>query len=180
MAKFLVIYFSKYGTTKKYAEWISSELNGDIFDIKDVDYNTLENYDVIILGSSLYAGKISGIKIFLENYKILQNKKLIIFTCGLADYNKIENINTIEKRLEKEIPENIRQNIKVFYLRGGINYKKLNFKHKMIMGLLKQMKKKKIHDKMDEEDKVFLETYGKTLDFMDKNNIKELIEYCKK
>jgi menaquinone-dependent protoporphyrinogen IX oxidase len=179
MAKVLIMYYSKYGTTKKYAEWIATELNGDIFDIKNVKQNILVNYETIILGSGLYAGNIKGINILLKNYETLKEKKLIIFTCGLADYNKIENINTINKRLEKIIPENIKNGIKIFYLRGGINYKKLNFKHKMMMGLLRKMIMRKGPDKMDEESKDFLETYGQTVDFMNKDSIVKIIKYCK-
>jgi menaquinone-dependent protoporphyrinogen IX oxidase len=180
MAKVLVMYFSKYGTTKKYAEWIASELNGDIFDMKKIKQNILNNYDTIILGSGLYAGNIGGINILLENYETLKGKKIILFTCGLADYNKTENINAINKRICQVIPENIRRNIKVYFLRGGIDYKKLNLKHKIMMGLLKKMTMKKGIDKMNDEDKEFIETYGKTVDFTDKNSIKEIIEYSEK
>jgi menaquinone-dependent protoporphyrinogen IX oxidase len=179
MAKVLVMYFSKYGSTKKYAEWIASELNGDIYNIKNVKQNILENYDTIILGSGLYAGKIEGINIIINNYETIKDKKLIIFTCGLADYNKTENINNINKRLEKIIPVNIRENIKIYYLRGGMNYKKLNLKHKTMMGLLKKMIQKKGSEKLTDENKEFLETYGKTIDFTNKNNINEIVEYCK-
>ena len=96
MVKSLIVYFSKYGTTKEYAEWIAQELNGDIYSINNFKENTLNNYDTIIIGSGLYAGKVKG----------------------------IENSN--------------------------------------------------------EEVKEFIETYGKVVDFMDKNNIKELIDYCNK
>ena len=34
--KTLVIYTSQTGFTKRYAEWISEELNADIYDLKDV------------------------------------------------------------------------------------------------------------------------------------------------
>jgi menaquinone-dependent protoporphyrinogen IX oxidase len=179
MAKVLVMYFSKYGSTKKYAEWIASELNGDIYNIKNVKQNILENYDTIILGSGLYAGKIEGINIIINNYDTIKDKKLIIFTCGLADYNKTENINNINKRLEKIIPVNIRENIKIYYLRGGMNYEKLNLKHKTMMGLLKKMIQKKVSEKLTDENEEFLETYGKTVDFTNKNNINEIVEYCK-
>jgi cell wall assembly regulator SMI1 len=40
---------------------------------------------------------------------------LVLFTCGLADYSKIENINVIEKRLEKALPANIKENIRIFF-----------------------------------------------------------------
>ena len=35
-------------------------------------------------------------------------------------------------------------------------------------------------EKLNEEDKEFMETYGKEIYFTDKNSIKELLEYCKK
>jgi menaquinone-dependent protoporphyrinogen IX oxidase len=179
MAKVLIMYYSKYGTTKKYAEWIAKELKGDIFDINNMKQNILVNYDIIILGSGLYAGKINGINILLRNYETLKEKKLIIFTCGLADYSKIENINAINKRFEETIPENIREKIRLYCLRGGINYKKLNLKHKIMMGLLKKMIVKKGLKKMNEENKEFMETYGQAVDFMDENSITEIIKYCK-
>ena len=179
MAKTLIIYSSPYGTTKEYAKWIAEALNGDIYSINNFDQNVLNIYDTIILGSGLYAGKIKGIEIILKNYEILKNKKLIIFTCGLADYSKIEHINAIYNRLKNELSEKIIENIKIFYLRGGINYKKLTLKHKIMMWAMKKMILKKGIEKLNEEDKEFIETYGKEVNFMDKNNIKELLEYCK-
>jgi menaquinone-dependent protoporphyrinogen IX oxidase len=179
MTKVLVIYFSKYGSTKKYAEWIASELNGDICNVKKVKPNILGNYDTIIIGSGLYAGKIEGIKILIDNYETIKDKKLIIFTCGLADYSKIENINNIRRRLERIIPVDLREKTKIYYLRGGINYRRLNLKHKIMMWLLKKMAMKNGIERSNEETKEFIETYGQTIDFTNKSNVMEIIEYCK-
>ena len=179
MAKVLIIYFSPYGTTKEYAEWIAEALNGDIYSINNLNQSILKNYDIIIFGSGLYAGKINGIDIILKNYETLKNKKLIIFTCGLADYSKIEHINAIYNRLKNELSEKIIENIKIFYLRGGINYKKLTLKHKIMMWVMKKIILKNGKEKLSEEDKEFIETYGKEINFMDKNSISELLEYCK-
>ena len=179
MAKVLVLYFSNYGSTKKYAEWIASELSADIYSIKNVQQNILKEYDTIILGSGLYAGNISGTDIIVNNYEKIKNKKLIIFTCGLADWNEIENVNTVNKRIEKLLPENIRKNIKIYFLRGSIDYKKLNLKHRIMMWVVKTVIKKKKNDKLNEEDKEFLKTYGQTADFTDKNSITEIVNYCR-
>ena len=179
MKKVLVIYYSKYGSTKKYAEWIAGELSADIYKVNEVKKQILNGYDTIILGSGLYAGNIRGINLLVNNYELIKNKKTVIFTCGLADYSKTENINHIYKRLENVIPQNILENIKIFYLQGGINYKGLSILHKIMMGMLKKMTIKKGMDNMSEEDKEFLETYGETMDYTDKNNIKGIIEYCK-
>ena len=179
MAKTLIVYYSKYGTTKKYSEWIAKELDGDIFPINNFNNDIISNYNTIIIGSGLYAGKINGVNIINYNYELLKNKKLVIFTCGLSDYNKIENRNSIYTRLIEEFPENILKEIKVFYLRGGINYKKLTLMHKIMMWLKKKQILKNGIEKFDEEVREFIETYGKKIDFMDKNSLKELIEYCK-
>ena len=178
MKKALVMYSSKYGTTKKYAEWIAEEIKGDIFDIKDVRQCKLYDYDIIVLGSGLYAGKIKGINLLVNDYNKIKDKKLVVFTCGLADYTNMKNVNNIKMRLQKIIPNNIFENIKIFYLQGGINYKNLNIKHKIMMGMLRKMVLRKGFDKMNDEDKEFLETYGQTLDFTEKSKVKEIINFC--
>jgi menaquinone-dependent protoporphyrinogen IX oxidase len=179
MAKTLIIYFSKYGTTKKYSEWIAEELAGDICSVNDFRQNILNNYDTIILGNSLYAGKIEGLNIFMKNYETLKNKKLILFTCGLADYSKEENINSIYRRIKNELPEEIIEKIKIFYLRGGINYKMLTLKHKIMMWMVKKIRLRNDTGKLSDETKEFIETYGKKVDFMNKENINKIIEYNK-
>ena len=179
MSKALIMYSSKYGTTKQYAEWIAAELNGDIVDVGNVNRNNLKNYDTIVLGSGLYAGNIKGINHIINNFEDVKNKKLVLFTCGLADYSKSHNIEAVSKRLEKIIPANVREKITIFYLRGGIDYKKLSLMHKIMMGMLNKIIKRKDAARMDDEDKEFIEAYGKTVDFTDKNNIGEIIKFCK-
>ena len=181
MLKTLIIYYSPYGTTKQYAEWIAEKLDGDIYSIDNLKQISLNNYDTIIIGKGLYPGKIKDIDIIVKNYETIKNKKLIIFTCGLADYSKDVHKNAIYNRLKKEFSEKIIENAKVFYLRGGINYRKLTLKHKIMMWAVKKrilMSKRRIEE-LSEEDKEFMETYGKEIYFMDKNSIKELLEYCK-
>ena len=177
--KTLIIYSSKYGYTKKYAHWLAEELNGDIFETKNVKKNIMSGYDVIILGGGLYAGRIKGINLLVKNFEKIKDKKIILFTCGIADYNNIKNINSVRKGLENAIPKNVLEKTKLFHLRGGINYKELNVLHQMIMGMVKKVLSKKGADELTQENKDLLETFGQTLDFTDKKNITEIIEYCK-
>ena len=179
MNKTLVLYFSKYGTTKKYSEWIAEDLNGNIFDIKYKNKIRLNEYDTIVLGSGLYAGSIKGINLLVKNFEKIKGKKLIIFTCGLADCSKTENIDNINRRLFKVIPEKVLEKVKIFYLQGGIDYKKLSLKHKIMMAMLKYMVLKKGKDEMDDEDREFLHTYGQAVDFTERKNIDGIINYCR-
>jgi len=45
--------------------------------------------------------------------------------------------------------------------------------------MVRNMLMKKEPEKLTEGNKDFLETYGKTLDFMDKNSIADIVKYCK-
>ena len=182
MSKTLVLHYSKYGTTKKYAEWIAAELSGDVYAIADFNKNSLANYDIIVIGSGLYAGKIWGLDLIVNNYELLRGKKLVLFTCGLADYSKEEHRNTIAKRIEAKIPPNIMKDIKVFFLRGGIDYGKMSLKHRIMMAGMNMVlvrKVKKEGDNASDEDRGFVETYGKTADFTDKNSTMGIVAYCK-
>jgi len=179
MAKVLVMYFSKHGSTKKYAEWIAAELNGEVYDIKNIKHRIVEGYDTIILGTALYAGKIEGINIIINNYEKIKHKKIVIYTCGLFDYRKPENVNAVTKIIADILSEEITKHIKIFCLRGGIDYKKMSLTHKMMMWMMKTMLMKKEAEKLTEDDKIFLKTYGQTVDFTDKNSIADMVKYCK-
>jgi len=177
MKKTLVVYFSKYGSAKKYAEWIAEELGGDSYAINEVKNIDLFQYDIIILGCSLYPETNRNIKDFVNNLEKLKDKNFVLFTCGAANVNKPENTENITKRFEKIFPINIFEKVKIFYLRGTMDYTVMSVKHKIMMSLMRKMVNNK-KDK-DEDDILLLETYGKKIDFIDKSTINDLIEYCK-
>jgi menaquinone-dependent protoporphyrinogen IX oxidase len=135
----VVIYESKYGSTKRYAEWIAKELNARIFRRKDITSEELKEYDVIIYGGGLYAGGISGVSLISRNFDILCDKKIIIFTCGLADPKDEINIKNIHKEIDKVFSPEVKSKIAFFHLRGAIDYQKLGIKHKFMMSILKHM-----------------------------------------
>ena len=65
--KVAVIYKSKYGSTKKYAGWIAIKLDADLYELSDVIDRDLQDYETIIYGSSLHAGKIKGLNFITKN-----------------------------------------------------------------------------------------------------------------
>lgn len=176
MSKIVVIYQSHYGTTQKYAEWIAKELNADLFDKREIrQENLLDEYETIIFGGALYAGGIKGISIIKDNFNLLKDKKLIVFTCGLADPKDQENLKGLRKCIDKAFSAEEQKNIEFFHLRGGIDYRKLNLVHKSMMAMLKHQLMKKDPTSLKEEDKQMLETYGKRVDFTDKTTIEPII-----
>lgn len=101
---------------------------------------------------------------------------MIIFTVGLASTDDKEIFKPI---LEKNFTEEMREKMKFFHLRGGIDYKRLNFIHKSMMAMLKKMVAKKKPEELTEEDKMMLDTYGDKVDFTDIKTIEPLVLYVK-
>ena len=82
MSKILIMYQSKYGATKKYAEWLSEDLSCDLIETKKADINKIKEYDTIILGGGIYASGIAGISFLKKNYEKLADKKIVVFAVG--------------------------------------------------------------------------------------------------
>ena len=56
----IILYQSKYGATKRYAEWLSKETGFDRIETKTAKIEELKNYDTIILGGGIYASALRG------------------------------------------------------------------------------------------------------------------------
>jgi len=171
MKKIAVVYKSKYGKTKQYAGWIAEALNASLFENKNVKLYQLNDYDVVIYGGGLYAGGISGAKFFTKN----SFKTLVVFTVGVAD----PSISNYTQILEKVFSTEQLSKIKVFHLRGGIDYSRLSFAHKAMMAVMKKIIEKKPLAERESDDIGVLETYGKNIDFSNKATIEPLVEYVR-
>jgi flavodoxin len=169
--KIAVIYQSHYGMTKKYAEWIAEELGAELLERKKASAEALDDYDIIVYGGGLYASGILGADLVAKNH----TNHLVVFTVGLAD-PRITDYSAI---LKKNFPDGGNQPDKVFHLRGGIDYKKLNLVHRGLMAMLKSAGEKKPEAERTEETKEILRTYGDTIDFTDKETISLLVAFVR-
>lgn len=170
--KILIIYKSKYGSTKQYAEWIANEVKADLLEISRVNVSDLQKYDTIVFGGSLHAVGISGVKIITDNFKEIMDKKVIVFAVGCSP----ERENIINHVVSSNFTDEIKEKINFFYLRGAFNYKKLGFIDKMMMNLLKLKLKRMKEEELDEDSKGLLESYNKPIDWTDKEAIIPIVE----
>jgi len=175
MNKTLIIYSSKYGHTKKYAQWLAEELNADICESENLNIDKLKSYFTIIFGSSIYAGRNKGAVTLVKCFEQIKDKKIVLFTVGMYDTNSEENIIAINKELNKVITPEIRKRIEIFHVRGGIDCQNLSFPHKMMMKFAHSSLSKKSERELTDGDKNFLSLYGKKIDFSDKKMLVPMI-----
>lgn len=175
MAKTIVLYGSKYGTTKQYAEWIAQALDADISATENFAPAKFDEYDTIIVGGGLYAGKVCGLDRIVKASERIRNKKLIVFTVGTANPEIEKNVASIRSGIEKTLPKELFDNARIFHLRGGIDYERLSFVHMCMMRMLKVMIKRQ-KAPLDEEQQQLLREFGKSSNFVDRKTIAPIIE----
>ena len=169
----IIVYGSQYGTAKRYAEALAGRTDSEVRSYEES--MDLDAYDNIVLIGALYAGGVLGLKKTLSGIHDLKNKKIIIATVGLADTNDRENTETIRNSLKKQLSENIFIHARIFHLRGGIDYSRLNLKHRTMMALLYGKAKGLPEEKKTAEVKAMIDTYGKRVDFVDFNSLDPII-----
>lgn len=177
MNRMIVVYQSKYGATEKYAHWIAQALHAPMAEKKKINQKQLSQFDTVIYGGGLYAGGVGGIDLITRNFEALSTKNLILFTCGLADPAQPENVKHIRQSLSKVLTPKMEEKIKVFHLRGGIDYAKLSVLHRVMMAMLYKTIKSRETASLTAEDRQMLEAYGKAVDYTDKNAIMPILSY---
>lgn len=171
----VVVYKSKYGSTKAYAQWIAEELGCEAVEMKKVKIDNLMKYDKIVYGGGLYAEMIAGIALITKNFDKLADKKIAIFSTGITplDCREYYDGEVMEKNFKNGLPDNA----KVFNFMGKMILEEMNFADRTAIKMLKKvMSGRKNPTEMEKLLIELCETYG---DFTDRSAIGDLIEYIK-
>lgn len=128
----LVVYASKYGCAEKCAKMVANKLkdNVDLINLKDTKNVDFSKYDKVIIGGSIYIGKIQKeVTEFCSKYlDVLKNKSIGLFICGMQE----------DAAIEAEINTNFPQELLKIaqakeHLGGEFIFEKMNFFEKMIV-----------------------------------------------
>lgn len=169
----IIVYGSQYGTAQQYAEELARKTNIDLKSYEKV--TDINRYDTVIYVGGLYAGGVLGMKKTLAKMLQCQRKKVIIVTVGLADPMNTDNTDNIRNGMKRQLSKELYENAHIFHLRGGIDYSRLSFKHKTMMGLLYKKAVRLPEEKKTAEVKAMIETYNKKVDFVDFDSLAPIV-----
>ncbi len=171
----IVLYKSKYGSTKRYAEWIAEDLGCRVCDSREVKLEDLLSYDVIIYGGGLYAEAINGVTLITKNLASLKNKKILIFTTGITPIECREYYDNlvIVKNFKQGLPENI----SIYNFLGKMILRELSLPHRAALKTLKKIMAGK--ENPTEMEKLLIELCDANEDYTKREYIGDLIEEVK-
>lgn len=113
--KTVVLYRSVLGTTKHYANWLGEALQADVMTFNQVDEESLIFYDVVIITSGTYAGKMPLVGFLKKHWEILQHKKVIVMAVGIAPAEEKASLDSY-----RLIPLEIRSKVRYFKIPGNM------------------------------------------------------------
>lgn len=168
--KAIVIYQSKTGFTKRYAEWIAAALGCGAVEWKTAQTMDLAAFDTLIYGGWCHAGSIIGLKKFLKKAEPLK-KNTLVFAVGASPADNPE----IETALKRNFTQEQWARIRAFYLPGGLNYEKMGAVDRAMMAAFRGMVKKQ----MGESSEMY-QMLCRSYDLSAKENIEPLVACCRK
>ncbi|MBN1389453.1 MAG: hypothetical protein JXA22_02310 [Candidatus Thermoplasmatota archaeon] len=85
--KGIILYMSKHGSTRQYADWISEETGFPAIDLKKDKRPDLKDIDVVIIGSWILSGRMVAHEWIGKNWHRIEKKNVIVFSvsCDVPD-----------------------------------------------------------------------------------------------
>lgn len=171
MDKGVILYRSKYGAAKKYANWLKELTRYDCIEASKGNIDSVMRYDVIILCGGIYASGIAGISFLKRNIKKLKDKKIAVFCTGASPYDK----QTFHELRERNMTGAL-QGVPLFYGRGMWDESRMTFIDRNLCRLLQKSVEKKDPNTYEPWMKALMAAAGQSCDWTDKKYLAPLME----
>lgn len=175
MKEGIILYQSKYGAAKKYAQWLKEETGFDWNETKKATIEEAEEYETIVLCGGIYASGIAGISFLRKNRQRLQGKKTAIFCVGASPYDEGALAAIRERNFPKED-----QDVPLFYGRGIWDENEMTFMDRGLCKMLQKSLAKKDRSSYEPWMEALMASAGQRCDWTDRAYLEPLIAFLKR
>ncbi len=164
----IILYHSKTGFTKRYAQWLAQELGCIAHPAGGRPLPDWNRYEVVIFASWFHAGKIRRLDWFKK--LPLDGKERIVLVTGAMPADAAGVSESLAANFKEDS-----QKYRAFYVPGGLNYEKMGIGDRLMMKAFAGMLNSK-KDKSPEEA-MMAENIGHSFDLSRREYLSELVEY---
>ncbi len=168
----IILYGSRYGTAKEYAQEFGRRTDTAVMRFDEAD--DISRYDTIVYFGAVYAGEVMGMKKTFKGLKNRPDRRIIIVTVGLADPDDPAYTETLDRGIRKQLPDAVGAGI--YHLRGAIDYTRLSFAHKTMLGMLYKASVNLPEEKKTAEIRAIIETYQKQVSRVDYSSLEPIVQ----
>ena len=172
----IVVYRTKYGHTRSYAEWLAESLGAELAELGAAP--ALDGFDAAVLLCPIYIGKLRGADRFMALAAEAPATALVAATVSGAPPETPGAQATFTQAIEKGVPEALRPRIAWFHLRGGMDYPRMSFGDRLLMRFPLSQQRKQQRE-CGEEPLVISEVLKSVEDFRDRAALDPIIEHVR-
>ncbi len=173
MKKILVLYGSRYGAAKQYAQWLSEDLNADCMDIREAGQADFSPYQVVLFGGGVYASGIEGMPKFRAVLPRIGAAPAAVFAVGMSPGEDTAAVQAVKK-------QNMTENVSLlpfFYCRGKMDLSKLKFLHRTMLKMMRKSLAKQEGKALSPAEQAILSLDDKPMDWTSREYLKPMEEW---
>ncbi|MCI8302339.1 MAG: hypothetical protein HFF68_06200 [Oscillospiraceae bacterium] len=167
MDKTIIIYRSKTGFSRRYAQWLAEDLRCQAADYRERNRLRLPEYGTIILAGGLYAGQMSGLGWLKKQLPGLAGKRIAALAVGCAPADTPDLPESMEK-LFGPLPQ-----VRGFYCQGGLDYEHMGAVDRAMMAALRAS----LRGKPEMAD--MLAGISRSFDAADRSSLAPLVQWAR-
>ena len=167
----IVIYRSKYGAAKRYAEWISERTGFVLRDIVDVRQRDVLQAENVVIGFGVYASVLPGMNFLHKHSKDLIGKRVFVYACGASPYVEDMVVDLRRRNLTGEL-----EPLPLFYMRGAFDMGAMSFMDRKLCSLMIRTIRGKDPSQLESWEKVLLESGDTPRDWRSPDQLEALLD----
>lgn len=129
----IILYQSKYGATKKYAQALAKATGFDYMETKGATLSHVSGADTLVLMGGVYASGIAGLNFLKKHIGALKEKHIYVFAVGASPWDESAIQQCKDHNLKGDLAS-----LPLFYGRGMWNLKGMTFGDRTLCKLLQK------------------------------------------
>lgn len=123
MKKVAIVYSSKYGHTKQYADWLKEDVDADAVDISKFNITQMLAYKLVIFACGVYGDKLSIMDFVKKNVTAIPVQKTMVMAVGWYTNDSKE---AAEKLMADNYPPEFKGKVPLYVVNSGIDKKQIS------------------------------------------------------
>ena len=123
MKNIAIVYSSKYGHTKQYADWLKEDVDADAIDISKFNITQMLAYKLVIFACGVYGDKLSIMDFVKKNVTAIPAQKTMIMAVGWYTNDSKE---ATEKLINDNYPPEFKGKVPMYVVNSGLDKKQIS------------------------------------------------------
>lgn len=123
MKTIAIVYSSKYGHTKQYADWLKEDVDADAIDIGKFNITQMLAYKLVIFACGVYGDKLSIMDFVKKNVTAIPTQKTMVMAVGWYTNDSKE---AKEKLINDNYPPEFKGKVPMYVVNSGIDKKQIS------------------------------------------------------